>query len=78
MKHHEFILIFKLGDKDEDPRTYADALQSCDKARPSFGIRGYLAVEFEREASSLSEAKRRAVRDVLHIIPDAQLDVLSP
>ena len=78
MKRHEFILVFRLSNKNEDPRVHADALQQfCDNARPSFGIRGYLAVEFDREAPTLTEAKRTAVRDIQYVVPDAKLDALS-
>ena len=74
---HEFILVFRLANKNEDPRVHADGLKYCYNARPSFGIRGYLAVEFDREAPTLTEAKRSAVRDIQYVVPEAKLDVLS-
>lgn len=71
---HDFILIFELADKHQDAREHYDALRQygCD-ARTCNGVRGYLGLEFSREAPSIMHAKSRATREVLSAIPGATL-----
>ena len=77
MQQHKFILVFRLPNKHDDPRSYADVLIECRDSRPSFGMMGYLAIEFQRVGSTLTAAKQRAMQEVLQIIPGATLDVLE-
>lgn len=71
---HDFILIFELADKKQDAREHYEALRQygCD-ARTCNGVRGYLGLEFSREAQSIVHAKKSATREVLTAIPDATL-----
>lgn len=71
---HEFILVFKLPNKQEDPRVHADALRRCSGILPSFGVRGHLVLDIQREGRTKAAAKRDAIFDVLKAVPDATLD----
>ncbi len=75
---HEFVLIFELCDKRQDPRVHRESLQSwCRDAEISYGVRGHLAIAFHRDARSLRDAKTTATRDVLQAVPGASLSDLN-
>ena len=54
------------------------ALAGCDDALVGLGLPGRIALEFSREASSASEALKRAEEDVVSAIPGATLAEAAP
>jgi len=80
MQDYDFILKFELPDSNIDPDTYIDALyeSGCDDAMIGIGKKGYIALDFTREAPSASVAIRSAIEDVKKAIPQAILFEVSP
>ena len=73
MKEYDFTLKFNLQNPQADPNSYVEALYEggCDDALIGIGKRGYISLNFIREALSAYEAISSAIRDVKKAIPDA-------
>jgi predicted DNA-binding transcriptional regulator AlpA len=77
---YTFTLRYKLADGDQEPDKLVGRLADagCDDALIGIGQRGYLALEFTREADSALEAFQAAPADVRSGIPDAALVEAAP
>ena len=77
---YTFTLRYKLADNDQEPDALVERLAeaSCDDALIGIGQRGYLALEFTREAPNALEAFRTALADVKAAIPEAVLIEAAP
>ena len=75
MKEYEFTLKFSLPNFQVDPNEYIEKLyeNGCDDALIGIGSKGYIALDFIREASSAYDAIASAVIAVKKVIPDASL-----
>jgi len=75
MKEYEFTLKFSLPNFQVDPNEYIEKLyeNGCDDALIGVGSKGYIALDFIREASSAYDAIASAVIAVKKVIPDASL-----
>ena len=73
MTTYNFSLRFKLPDSQPDPEKYLDALYEagCDDASVGIGRLGMVALDFDREADTLGEARETAIANVLRAIPNA-------
>ncbi|MFN4786534.1 MAG: DNA-binding protein [Pseudanabaena sp.] len=71
----EFTLKFSLPNSQIDPNAYIEKLyeNSCDDALIGIGTKGYIALDFIREASSAYEAIYSAITDVKAVIPKSRL-----
>ena len=80
MKEYEFTLKFALQHPDADPQRYVEDLgcNGCDDALIGVGKKGYIALNFIREAASAYEAISSAVSDVKKVIPEATLVEETP
>lgn len=80
VKEYEFTLKFALQHPDADPHSYVEALgcNGCDDALIGVGKKGYIALNFMREAGSAYEAVSSAVGDVKKVIPQATLVEATP
>lgn len=80
MTEYEFTLTFALPNPEADPEQYVDALfkAGCDDAGIGTGLRGYIALDFIREAESAAEAMLSALQNVKEAIPGAELTEASP
>jgi predicted DNA-binding transcriptional regulator AlpA len=80
MREYEFTLKFKLPNVSTDSDIYIEALydSGCDDAIVGIGKRGFIALDFSREATSAYEAMSSAIRDVRKIIPQAEIVEASP
>jgi len=77
---YTFTLRYKLADGDHEPDELVERLAEagCDDALIGIGQRGYLALEFTREAQSALVAFQSALADVRSAIPDAALVEAAP
>jgi hypothetical protein len=77
MKEYTFTLIFDLKDSQADPSDFIEKLYEggCDDALIGVGNKGYIALNFIREASTYTEAINSAVEDVKRVIPAANLRI---
>ena len=75
MREYEFTLKFKLPDSKSDTGIYVDALyeSGCDDAIIGTGKKGFIALDFIREAASAYEAMSSAIRDVRKVLPQAEV-----
>jgi hypothetical protein len=75
MKDYDFTLKFSLPDSQVDPNEYVEQLyeNGCDDALIGVGNKGCIALNFMREASSVSEAISSAITDVKRVIPYATM-----
>jgi predicted DNA-binding transcriptional regulator AlpA len=80
MQEYEFTLKFKLSDSNVDPGIYLEPLyeSGCDDALIGIGKKGYIALNFIREADSAFEAISRAIEEVHRVIPGAEIVEASP
>ncbi|NET55205.1 MAG: DNA-binding protein [Symploca sp. SIO2E6] len=80
MKEYEFTLKFDLRNHYAEPASFVDRLaeNGCDDALIGIGKKGYIALEFIREAHSAYDAVSSAIRDVKKAIPHAVLVQASP
>ncbi len=80
MKDYDFSLRFNLQDPQADPDDYVERLYAggCDDALIGVGLRGYISLNFIREASSAYEAISSAIGDVKTVIPSATLIEAAP
>jgi len=75
MNEHDFTLTFNLEYPQADPGDFIEKLYEggCDDALIGVGNKGYVALNFIREASSRNEAICSAINDVKKVIPSATL-----
>lgn len=76
----EFTLKFSLPNSQIDPNAYIEKLyeNSCDDALIGIGTKGYIALDFIREASSAYEAIYSAITNVKAVLPKSRLIEASP
>jgi hypothetical protein len=80
MKEYDFTLKFNLQNSQADPDSYVENLYEggCDDALIGVGKKGYISLNFIREASSAYEAVSSAITDVKTVIPSATLVEAKP
>lgn len=80
MQEYEFTLKFKLPNPVTDPDMYIELLyeSGCDDAIIGIGMKGFIGLDFIREASSAYDAVSSAIKDVRKAIPQAELIEASP
>jgi hypothetical protein len=80
MNEYDFTLKFNLQNFQADPNDYIEQLHEsgCDDALIGVGKKGYIALNFIREASSAYEAISSAITDVKKVIPHATLIEAKP
>ncbi|ELR97525.1 hypothetical protein [Gloeocapsa sp. PCC 73106] len=80
MREYEFTLKFKLPTSTTNPDIYVDTLyeSGCDDAIIGTGKRGFIALDFIREASSPYDAMSSAIKDIRKAIPEAEIVGASP
>ena len=80
MNEYEFTLIFALSESQCDPSQYLDALfeAGCDDAVVGTGSQGMIALTFNRDADSASDAITSAIDNVIAAIPGARLVEAKP
>ncbi|GAA6616770.1 DNA-binding protein [Scytonema sp. NUACC26] len=80
MREYEFTLKFRLPDPTIDTGMYVDILyeSGCDDAIIGTGIKGFIALDFIREAPSAYDAMSSAIKDVRKAIPQAEVVEASP
>jgi hypothetical protein len=79
-KEYNFTLTFKLKEDNINPETYLDQLYEagCDDTLIGIGKKGYISLDFIREALSAYEAINSAINNVKSVINEAQLIHISP
>jgi len=80
MSKYVFMLNFSLPDRDADPEDYLDRLflAGCDDASVGVGKRGFIGLDFAREAENAESALRSAITNVEEAIPGAVLIQAGP
>jgi predicted DNA-binding transcriptional regulator AlpA len=80
MKEYEFTLKFDLRNQYAEPASFVDKLaeNGCDDALIGIGKKGYIALDFIREANSAYDAVCSAISDIKKVIPNAVLVEASP
>jgi len=80
MQEYEFTLKFSFPNSQIDPNVYIEKLyeNGCDDALIGIGTKGYIALDFIREASSAYEAISTAITDVKAVIPQLRLIEATP
>ncbi|WP_404789058.1 DNA-binding protein [Altericista sp. CCNU0014] len=80
MNEYDFTLKFHLHNSQIDPNDYIEQLHEsgCDDALIGIGKKGYIALNFMREASSAYEAISSAISDVKNVFPQASLIEATP
>jgi hypothetical protein len=80
MKEYDFTLKFSLQNSQFDPEVYVEKLYECgcEDALIGVGKKGYIALNFLREAPSAYEAISSAIFDVKKVIPKATLIEATP
>ena len=80
MSEYEFTLKFNLPNSQVEPNEYIEQLyeNGCDDALIGIGSKGYIALDFIREASSAYAAVSSAITDVKTVIPHAKLIEATP
>jgi hypothetical protein len=80
MKEYEFTLKFNLQNSQVAASDYVEKLyeNGCDDALIGIGAKGYIALDFIREASSAYAAVSSAISDVKNVIPHAVLIEATP
>ncbi|NES20467.1 MAG: DNA-binding protein [Symploca sp. SIO3E6] len=75
MEEYEFTLKFDLRNQYTEPTSFIDKLaeNGCDDALIGIGKKGYIALDFIREADSGYDAVYSAISDVKKAIPHAIL-----
>jgi hypothetical protein len=75
-----FVLRYVIDANSTDDVEIIERLGSagCDDALVGLGLRGRLALDFTREATSAREAIHSAIRDVRVALPNAQLSEAGP
>ncbi len=80
MKDYDFTLKFNLQDPHSDPDEYVEKLYAggCDDALIGVGLKGYISLNFIREASFAYAAISSAISDVKAVVPSATLIEAAP
>ena len=80
MKEYDFTLKFNLQNSQADPEYHVEKLYEggCEDALIGIGKKGYISLNFIREASSAYEAVSSAIIDVKRVIPYATLIEATP
>ena len=80
MREYEFTLKFKVPNPMTDSGMFVDALyeSGCDDAIIGTGTKGFIALDFIREAPSAYDAISSAINDVRKAIPQAEIIDASP
>lgn len=80
MNDFEFTLKFALPNPADDANSYIDALfeNGCDDALLGTGVKGRIALDFNRSAKDAITAVMTAIHDVQTAIPGARLIEASP
>lgn len=80
MNEYEFTLKFSLPISEFRASDYVERLyeNGCDDALIGVGAKGYIALDFIREAGSAYAAVASAITDVKNVIPDATLIEATP
>lgn len=80
MKEYDFTLKYRLGNADENPEQYIEALamHGCEDAVVGIGQNGRVSLNFIREAESALVAVASALVDVQKAIPEAIIVEASP
>lgn len=80
MQEYEFTLKFDLRDSNADPAQYLDELyeKGCDDALIGVGKKGYVSLNFIREALSAADAIYSAISNVKAVVPNAILIEATP
>ncbi|BAY84318.1 prophage CP4-57 regulatory [Calothrix parasitica NIES-267] len=80
MKEYEFTLKFNLQNSQSDPDIHVEKLYEggCDDALIGIGKKGYISLNFIREASSAYEAVSSAIIDVKRVMTYATLIEATP
>ena len=80
MNEYEFTLTFTLPGTQDDPEQHLGALfeAGCDDAIVGTGTPGTIALEFNRDANSATNAIESAIRDVTKAIPGVSLVEAKP
>jgi hypothetical protein len=77
---YTFTLRYQLAADDRDPNALVErqGQAGCGDALVGIGQRGYLTLEFTREAADAAEAVRSALADVRRAAPSARLIEVAP
>jgi hypothetical protein len=80
VKEYDFTLKFNLQNPHDNPSIYIESLYKggCDDALIGVGKKGYISLNFIREASSAYEAISSAIVDVKKVLPCATLVEATP
>lgn len=80
MKEYDFTLKFSLQNSQADPDIYVEKLYEggCDDALIGIGKKGYISLNFIREASGAYEAISSAIIDVKRVMTCATLIEAAP
>jgi hypothetical protein len=80
MTDYDFALKFKLHDPQANPDDYVERLYAdgCDDALIGVGKKGFISLNFIREAPSAYEAISSAITDVKKVLPLATLAEATP
>ncbi len=80
MKEYDFTVKFNLQNPHANPSSYVESLYEggCDDALIGVGKKGYISLNFIREASSAYEAISSAIADVKRVLPCATLVEATP
>ncbi len=80
MNEYDFTLKFNLEDSQAEPDDFIEKLYAggCNDALIGVGNKGYVALNFIREASSAYEAISSAINDVKRVVPAATLIEAAP
>jgi hypothetical protein len=80
MAEYDFALKFRLHDPQANPDDYVEKLYTdgCNDALIGVGEKGFISLNFIREASSAYEAISSTVTDVKRVLPYATLVEAAP
>ncbi len=80
MSEYNFTVLVQLRSARESGEQHLEALLEggCDDATIAFGRKGYLHLDFGREAESTAQAVRSAISDVERVVPGARVVALGP
>lgn len=80
MNEYDFTLKFNLHNSEADPDEYVEKLYAggCDDALIGVGKKGYISLNFIREAPSAYEAVSSAIADIKRVLPYAKMLEATP
>lgn len=73
MELHNFTLTYKLPDAADIDDVVERLAENCTDALVGTGVRGVIALEFDRESETRESAVESAMEHVLKAVPDAVL-----